>query len=91
VGWPILNESNDQKYYPKTIETVKDHLNQARKNVRSTKAKTAPLETCETSQLHGKKVRDIYTKTYRVRKTMFATRQQVHHGYGGNRQQLHPR
>jgi len=39
---------------------------------RSTKAKTAPVETCDTSQLHGKKVRDVYTETYRVRKTMFS-------------------
>ncbi len=72
VGWPMLNECNVQKYYPKTIETAKGHLNQMRKNVHSTKAKTAPLETCDTSQLHGKKVRDIYTKTYRVRKTIFS-------------------
>jgi hypothetical protein len=56
VGWPMLNECNVQKYYPKTIKTPKGHLNQTRKNVRSTKAKTAPLETCDTSQLHGKKV-----------------------------------
>jgi len=54
------------------IETAKGHLNQTRKNVCSTKAKTAPLETCDTSQLHGKKVQDIYTETYRVRKTMFS-------------------
>jgi hypothetical protein len=40
--------------------------------VRSIKAKTAPLETCDTSQLHGKKVPDIYTITYRVCKTMFS-------------------
>ncbi len=40
--------------------------------MRSTKAKTASLETCDTSQLHGKKVWDVYTKTYRVRKTMFS-------------------
>ena len=45
----MLNERNVQKYYPKNIETVKGHLNQTRKNVRSTKAKTAPLETCDTS------------------------------------------
>ena len=38
----------------------------------STKAKTAPLEICDTSQLHGKKVRDVYTETYRVRETMFS-------------------
>jgi hypothetical protein len=49
VGWPMLNERNIQKYYPETIETAKGHLNQTRKNVRSTKVKTAPLETCDTS------------------------------------------
>jgi hypothetical protein len=41
-------------------------------NVRSTKAKTAPLETCDTSQLYGKKVQDSYTETYRVHNTMFS-------------------
>ncbi len=56
VGWPMLNERNIQKYYPKIIKTVEVHLNQTRKNVRSIKAKTAPLETCNTSQLQGKKV-----------------------------------
>ncbi len=56
LGWPMLNECNVQKYHPKTIKTVKGHLNQTRKNVRSTKVKTVPLETCDTSQLHGKKV-----------------------------------
>ena len=56
VGWPMLNERNVQKYYPETIETAKGHLNQMRKNMRSPKAKSAPLETCDTSQLHGKKV-----------------------------------
>ncbi len=68
----MLNKRNIQKYHPETIKTAKGHLNQTRKNVRSTKAKTAPLEMCDTSQLHGKKVRDIYTETYRVRETMFS-------------------
>ena len=72
VGWPMLTERNVQKYYPETTETAKGHLNQTRKNVRSTKAKPMPLETCDTSQLHGKKVRDVYTETYRVRETMFS-------------------
>jgi hypothetical protein len=54
VGWQMLNEHNIQKYYPKTIKTANGHLNQTRKNVRTTKAKTAPLETCDTSQLHAK-------------------------------------
>jgi hypothetical protein len=35
--------------------------------------KSAPLETCNTSQLHGKKVRNVYTKTYKVPETMFST------------------
>ncbi len=72
VGWPMLNERNVQKYYPETIETMKRHLNQTRKNVCSTKAKTDPLETCNTSQLHGKKDQDVYTQTYMVSKTMFS-------------------
>jgi hypothetical protein len=56
VGWLMLNECNVQKYYPETIETPKGHLNQTRKNVQSTKEKSVPLETCDTSQLRGKKV-----------------------------------
>ena len=72
VGWPMLTKRNVQKYYPETTETAKGHLNQMRKNVRSTKAKPMPLETCATSQLHGKKVQDVYTETYRVRETMFS-------------------
>jgi hypothetical protein len=72
VGWPMLTECNVQKYYPKTTKTAKGHLNQTRKNVRSTKGKATPLETCNTSHLHGKKVHDVDTQTYMVRKTMFS-------------------
>ncbi len=28
VGWPMLNERNVQKYYPKATKTAKGHLNQ---------------------------------------------------------------
>ena len=72
VGWSMLNERNVQKYYPKTIKTAESQLNRTRKNVCSTKAETAPLETCNTSQFHGKKVQDAYTRTYTVHKTMFS-------------------
>ncbi len=72
VGWPMLTERNVQKYYPKTIEPAKRHLNQTRKNVRTTKVKGTLLETCNTSHLHGKKVRDVYTQTYMVRETTFS-------------------
>jgi hypothetical protein len=71
IDWPRLTERNVNKYYPETSETPKGHMNQTRKNVHSTKAKQTPLETCDTSQLRSKKVRDIYTTMYDVRKTMF--------------------
>jgi hypothetical protein len=101
VGLPMLTERNVQKYYPETIETAKGHLNQTRKNVRSTKAKPTPLETCDTSQLHEESSRHLHrniqcTRNHVLRSNRsipyaFATRQQVHHGYGRNRQQCHPR
>jgi hypothetical protein len=72
VGWLMLTECNVQKYYPKTIKTAKGHLNQTRKNVQSTKVKAAPLETWDTSHLHGKKVRNVYTQMYMVPETMFS-------------------
>jgi hypothetical protein len=72
MGWPMLTECNVHKYYPKTTKTAKGHLNQTRKNVRSTKVKSTPLETCNTSHLHGKKVHDVYTQMFMVRKTMIS-------------------
>jgi hypothetical protein len=72
IGWPMLTEHNVQKYYPKNTKTAKGHLNHTRKNVWSTKVKATPLETCDTSHLHGKKVCDVYTQTYMVRETMFS-------------------
>ncbi len=60
--------------HPKTTKTAKGHMNQTRKNVWSTKVKATPLETCDTSHLHGKKVRDVYTQTYMVRKTTFSNK-----------------
>ena len=69
VGWPLLTEHNVKKYYPETTETPKGHLNQSRKNVRSTKAQ--PFEEVQTNQLRGRKVKDIYTKIYDVRETVY--------------------
>jgi hypothetical protein len=68
----MLTERNVQKYHPKATKTAKGHLNQTRKNVRSTKEKPAPLETCNTLQLHGKKVCNVYTKMYKICETMFS-------------------
>ncbi len=72
VGWPMLTEKNVSKYYPESDETLKGHMNQARKNVRSTKVKQAPLELAEYPEMRGKKVQDIYLSTYEVRKTTFS-------------------
>ncbi len=72
VGWPMLTEQNVSKYYPELDKTLKGHMNQARKNVRSTKVKRAPLELAEYPKMRGKKVQDIYISTYKVRKTTFS-------------------
>jgi hypothetical protein len=72
IGWPMLTERNVQKYYLETTKTAKWHLNQTRRNVRPTKVNASPIETCNTSHLHSKKVCDVYTQTYMVRETMFS-------------------
>ena len=69
IGWPLLTEQNVKKYYPETTATPKGHLNQSRKNVRSTKPK--PFEEINTNQLRGRKNKDVYTKVYDVRDTVF--------------------
>jgi hypothetical protein len=71
VGWPMLTEQNVSKYYPESDKNLKGHMNQARKNVRSTKVKGAPLELAEYPKIGGNKVQDIYISTYEVRETTF--------------------
>ncbi len=68
IGWPLLNVQNVKKYYPETTETPKGHMNQTRKNVRSTKV----FETSNGTPLKGKKVRDIGIHIYNVRETIFS-------------------
>ena len=71
TGWPMLTEKNVNKYYPETNETPKGHMNQSRKNVRSTKPK--PMKDySEVHQLKGKKVQDIYTKVYEAKETLYS-------------------
>ena len=59
-----------KKYYPETVETPKGHLNQTRKGARSTKEK--PFEEYDTTELQGKKKKDVYIKVYNVRETIFS-------------------
>jgi len=71
IGWPMLTEKNVNKYYPETVETPKGHLNQSRKNVRSTKAK--PLEEyANKHKLEGKKEKDVYIKVYDAKETIYS-------------------
>ena len=42
IGWPLITTKNVTKYYPDSVETPKGHLNQTRKNVRSTKPTLLP-------------------------------------------------
>ena len=72
IGWPILKKINVAKYYPDTTETPKAHLKQTRKNAGSTKPKSKPFEKTDASTLRTKKVRDVYTKVYDVRNTVFS-------------------
>ena len=74
VGWPMLTERNVTKYYPETKETPKGHMNQTRKNVRSTKIKVkrAPMKEADTRTMKGRKVKDVYTKVYDVRNTVLS-------------------
>ena len=72
TGWTMLNKRNVAKYYPETTDTPKGHLNQTRKNVRSTKPKAIPFGKTEAATLQGKKVWDVYTKFYDVSNTVFS-------------------
>eukprot|EP00804_Cyclotella_cryptica_P021689 CCRYP_018272-RB/>CCRYP_018272-RB protein AED:0.37 eAED:0.37 QI:0/-1/0/1/-1/0/1/0/378 len=84
IGWPLLTSRNVQKYFPETVETPKGHLNQC--NVRSTKPKPIPLETFQSPQLVGRKLRDVYTHVYDTRDTIFSdqTEQFPHRSSSGN-------
>ena len=72
TGWTMINQRNIAKYYPETTETPKGHMNQTMENFRSTNQKATPLEEADTATLKVKKMRDIYTKVYEVRNTVFS-------------------
>eukprot|EP00804_Cyclotella_cryptica_P013809 CCRYP_019429-RA/>CCRYP_019429-RA protein AED:0.41 eAED:0.41 QI:0/0/0/1/1/1/3/0/512 len=86
IGWPLLTSRSVQKYFPETVETPKGHLNQCRKSVRSTKPKPIPLETFQSPQLVGRKLRDVYTHVYDTPDTIFSdqTGQFPHRSSSGN-------
>ena len=67
-----MADAHGGKYYPETDKTVKGHMNQNHKNVRSTKVKQVPFEIAEYSEMRGKKIQDVYISTYEVRETKFS-------------------
>jgi hypothetical protein len=71
IGWPLITTTNVTTYYPETVENPKGHLNQTRKNIRSTKPALLPLEVSDATTLQGKKQRDVFTQVYDVRETFF--------------------
>ena len=76
---------NINKYYPKTDETPKGHMNQQRKNVCSTKT---PFKECNAAAaLRAKKVKDIYVRTYDTHDITFSnhTSQFPTHSKCGNK------
>ena len=57
---------------PKTIETPKGHLNETRKNVRSTRPVLLNLVISIAKNFKSKKQRDVYTKVYDAYNTIFS-------------------
>jgi hypothetical protein len=51
IGWLLLTTKNVQMYCPDSTEAHKGHLNQTRKNVRSTKPTPPPFEEVHSNQL----------------------------------------
>ena len=81
TGWPLITVQNVQKCYPVTTDTPKGHMNQTCKNICSTKTKphqqsthlhSTTLEEYNNTYFRGKKERDVYTKLYEVRDTLFS-------------------
>ena len=79
VGWPLITIENVNKHYPETDATPMGHLNQQRQGVRSTKKKKQgvlppqdEVEEIDSSDLVGKKEKDIYVKTYELRGIIYS-------------------
>ena len=63
VGWRMVTERNVSKYYPETEEIAKGHMNQTRKNLRSTKVKHVPFKIAKYPEMRGKKTQDVFIST----------------------------
>jgi hypothetical protein len=69
VTWPTLTAQHVRKYMEKSEATIKGHLNQTRKNVRSTRPKkkvTAPEEEAEYEPHIMKRTNVVYAATHEL-------------------------
>jgi hypothetical protein len=62
-SWPGLNEHNVEKYLSKSTSTAEVHLNQQKRNARTTKIKDAQLLDSDNDQDHGIKTQFVYAAT----------------------------
>ena len=72
LGLPLLDKRNAKKYYSKTTEISKGHMNQTRKNVRSAKEKPTQLTVDDTTTLRSRKMRKVHTKVYNTQNIIFS-------------------
>ena len=72
IGWPLLLIENLYKHYPKTEDTPKGNLNQARQNVHSSKPTATPPPTTDDATLSGKMERDVYYKVYEAKNKTYS-------------------
>ena len=67
VGFPFADEKYIRKYFPENDETAAGHMQRQRQNIRSTKPKAAPLTQIDTTDLHGRKERDVFIKVVELK------------------------
>jgi hypothetical protein len=63
TSWPGLTEHAVEKHLSKSTSTTKGHLNQQRKNARTTKVKDTKVVVTEPDVDHGNKTQFIYAAT----------------------------
>jgi hypothetical protein len=63
TSWPGLTEQAGEKHLSKSTSTIKGHLNQQRKNSRTTKIKNTQVIITEPDFDHGIKTRFVYAAT----------------------------
>ena len=67
VGFSFADTRYISRYYSENDDTPTGHMMQQRKNIRSTKPKPVPLTSVHTTDFHGRKERDVYTKIVEVK------------------------